>query len=209
MPNDLSDAIREALHANEIEAHDLIQPSLRDRPVRNLSRWLAPAAAAAITVLIVAGIGFVMTNHSHDHIASSSMDQVVGYVWRITAIVDSEGTASIPGDLPAQIAFTGDGYVIGHDTVNTLSGTYQETPDGYAMSPKVVSTMAFYGGGNPLRLRVVKGVDYMFFASTPPSAEDQPLVAVEAALDGATLTLRRDDVTLTLRRAGTQGNLGN
>ena len=211
MSSELSTSVREALRAGDIDAADLLRPDLL-RPVlrlrtpqrrARLSAALAVVAAVVVLALLPAMIASHHGRSSRGATGGSSISGAVGYRWRLTQLVDSQGKLSASSARPAQIGFTRDGYVLGDDTVNALQGIYHLEPGGYRVTDSA-SSAAGTTGGDPMQERTTRAVDDMFISTTTSLTDTPPPVMVQASRQGDTLTLHRGAVTLTLRRAGDQ-----
>lgn len=200
MSTDLQNAIREALHADDIDTADLRRPTLRVR-TRPGGRKVFAIAGAVVAVAAVAIALAVIPGGQDEHPATGdgALSGVVGYRWRVTEI-DESGipTLRVPASLHARVAFTRDGYVLGGDTVNALQANYRTVPGGYTVHNAVSSAVGT--AGMPLRRqRIVAAVDAMFFSS-----REGRRVTVGVFLIGNRLLLARGSVGVFLRRAGTQ-----
>jgi hypothetical protein len=209
MPADLPTAIRAALHANDISAADLRQPRLREAPARprRPGRLLATVASAAVVAALAVAISVVAANRtSGHHLAGGSVPLagIVGYRWQLVELHDQHGALAVPASIHASIAFTPDGYVLGHDSLNPVQAEYRAVSnDQYTVHQSdfgAVGSVPGLGPGAAIKQRVVGAVDEMFLTNLGSS------LLVTARAVGDTLTLQHDHVTLTLRRAGRQGN---
>jgi hypothetical protein len=205
MATDLEGAIRDALHADDISAEQLIHPTLREPDSRRPARMLAAAAAvvAVVGVAIVAAI--LVSGHRGDdrQAGTDPLAAALGYRWRVIQVADSHGSSPVSAPLDAQIGFTRDGYVLGDDTVNALQGEYRATSGGYAVRNSA-ETLVGSTRNDPLRNRLIAAVDAMFFSVVANPDETPPAVVIDMAVDGDRLTLHRGDTTLTLERVGPQ-----
>jgi hypothetical protein len=211
MPTDLPTAIREALHADEIDAMDLRQPVLRERrpPRSRTPRVLAAAAGAAVVVAVVAVVSVLGSNGhgSRTPTASGSgfLLGVAGYRWDVATVHDAHGQFRLPPSLDAWIGFTGDKHqVLGSNSVNALTGHLAPAPGGYQVTD-AGTTYAVYLGSDPIRQRTIEAVDAMFYTDAlDPDAQPRPVrVQVGLADNERTLTLSHGTVALALTRSGT------
>lgn len=162
--------------------------------------------ASAVVAVLVVGLVLAVVGSRGDGSggpAAGSLDNVIGYRWRVVHIVDSQGALSVPGSLHAEIGFTRDGHVSGDDTVNALSGNCEATADGYIVH-HVTSSAVGYVGGDPVHDRAVAAVDAMFTDVSEQGSLDVVRVGVSVA--GDTLILTRGEFTVTLQHAGTEAN---
>lgn len=208
MPTELTDAIRDALRAEQISAVDLRQPVLRERTRRRprAFRVLAATVSAAVVVAIALVLSIMESGQHGTPPAAPGGDAVagiVGYRWDVIGVQDEHGTISVPKSLGAEVGFTRDGHVFGDDTVNALQGRYRATPGGYRVQHGG-TTYVGYAGTDPIRQRVIAAVDGLFlaYAATPDSIPTPVTVAVH--LDGDRLSLRHGATTVILTRAGRQ-----
>lgn len=211
MPSDPSAAIRDALHADEVDATDLRQRVLREP---RDTGWRAPrvlaAAAAAAVVLVVVAVASILGSSGHASRTPTASGAgfllgVIGYRWDAATVHDAHGQFRVPTSFGTWIEFTRDKHqVLGSDSVNTLSGHLAPAPGGYQVTD-ASTTLVGYGGTDPIRQRTIAAVDAMFFTvATNPNAQPRPVrVSVRLYDDGRTLTLSHGAVALTLMRAGT------
>jgi hypothetical protein len=166
---------------------------------------LTAAAAAVSVILVAAAVSILLSGQpsGRGQAGGDPLAGVAGYRWRLIELIDTHGTLSAPASLPALIAFTHDGHVLGDDTVNALQGDYQPTPGGYTVR-QGGGTFVGAPQGDPIRSRIIAAVDAMFFSIVPNPDQTPPALTVDVKLTGDTLTLRHGDTSLTLRRAGTQ-----
>lgn len=205
MSADLETAIRGALHAGDITAADLRHPVLRERR-RFPSRPVVAIASAMAAVVVLAVALAVVAGRGGDHPAAGrngSLAGVVGHRWRVVGLTDPAGHLRVPVSLHAQVGFTRDGYVLGDDTLNALQANYRATADGYTVR-NFASSAVGSAGLPPQRARTVSAVDAMFTGSGEPGGTTPAQATVGVSVHGATLTLRRGPVTLTLHRSGSQ-----
>jgi DNA-directed RNA polymerase specialized sigma24 family protein len=214
MTSELPNAIRQALHADELAAADLRQPALRDAPPRRPgTRILAATGSAAAIATVAVVLAVVLPAHSGDRQSAGSagaLGGVVGHRWRVTGLHDAHGTLAVPTSLRAEVGFTRDGYVLGDDTVNALQGRYRETTDGYTLRDGG-TTLAAYAGKDPDRLRVIAAVDALFLVivDSVGSRQPAPTVRVAARFDGQRLTLERGGTVLSFTRSGPQADFAS
>jgi hypothetical protein len=205
---DLPDAIRDALHANEITAADLRQPMLRGQPrTRRGPRIAAAALSAAGVVALVVGITVVANHHGNTPVSGPatvstrpSVSSVVGYRWAVTQVRDAEGTVAVPAGSGAYIGFTRDGYLLANDTLNPMQANYELTDSGYRVDNAAVGLIGLGPGAESDWLRIIAGIDAVFV----PTISDPAPLSVTVRFEGDTLTLSHADVTLTLRKTGAQ-----
>lgn len=206
MPIDLPSAIRDALHAEDIDGEQLVHPTLREperhRPTHRL--FLTSAAVAVVAGIAVAVSMLVSgTQGTHRPAGANPLTGVVGYKWRVIGLDDAQGTMSVPASLQREIGFTSDGYVLGDDTVNALQANYHATRDGYSVHD-AGGTLAGYAGDDVIRTRVIAAVDAMFLSAVPGARRTASAVVVTVLLHGNSLALRRLGTGLRLERAGVQ-----
>jgi hypothetical protein len=161
---------------------------------------LPPTIAAAVVVLLAVTAALLVTGHqASDQPPTTGGAGFVGYRWKLVAIDDSHGHATVPGALHANIGFSRDGKIFGDDTVNGWSGVYRLTKDGFEV-PKAGGTDVGMPSGQSLRTRVVEAVDVCFITLTPHPGGVVPVARVSAHVHGDTLTLQVLTTTLTLVR---------
>jgi hypothetical protein len=133
-----------------------------------------------------------------------ALTAIIGYRWRVVEVVDSHGALSVPSALEARIGFSRDGYVLGKDTVNALQGNYELTNGDYRVRNGGTTLIAHQYDHD--RERIIAAVDAMFYSVGKPG-ESPPDLIVQARLEREQLSLKRDDITLTLERVGTQPDM--
>jgi hypothetical protein len=193
---ELETAIRDALHSRA----DTFVPHETELRSRRPRRWLPPTIAAAVVVLLAVTAALLVTRRTaSDQPPASSGTGFVGYRWKLVAIDDSHGHASVPGALHANIGFSRDGKIFGDDSVNAWSGVYRLTKDGYEVL-KAGGTDVGRLGGVSLRARVVAAIDACFYTAWIRPGPPYPPTRVQARVSGTTLTLKVAGTTLTLER---------
>ena len=191
MPTDLETAIRDALRAR---ADATVPREDALRPRRSGGRHLPLLAAAAIVLLAVTVALVVARRDTHPAPAGGSA-AFVGYRWDVVAVDSGSTHAGVPPGWNAYIAFGRHGDVMANDALNTLSGTYRVTADGYTVRD-MVSTAIGYDGRDPARVAVIFAVDAVLGGSGPHPAP------VSAQVHGTRLTLTVPGQTVFLTRAG-------
>ena len=204
--SELERVIRDALHADEIAAADLIHPTLRQPASRSVARLGAAITAAAVVVgVAVLAALLVVDRGGSDHSAAGSdaLAGIVGYRWQVTHIVDDQGALDVPTSLKPQVGFTHDGYILADDTLNALQANYTPTADGYE-ADSAGSSLVGSTGMDHITGRVVQAFDSVFQVIVSGLDDTPPPLFVTASLTDGTLTLQRDGVELTLARVGVQ-----
>ena len=102
----------------------------------------------------------------------------------------------------AWIDLRADGRATAFDGVNAINGSYQLTPGGFAARGGP-TTLAAYGGDDPVQLMVIRAMAAVFDCSLAPDAEP---TQVTARLIAGSLTLSVPQFTLNLRRTGPAGS---
>jgi hypothetical protein len=120
----------------------------------------------------------------------SPVIDAVGYTWRVTALRDRHGRLTIPGRLVADVSFDRSGEVVANDLVAPISGRFGLSGTGYIVSDTATGASGSADTASPTVVRVRAAVDAMVASN----------VQVTATLDGNTLTLQRNGITLTLQR---------
>jgi hypothetical protein len=169
----------------------------------------AAASVAAIAV-VLAAIGWSGNDGSGGTPAAggTAFADVLGYQWRVTGLVDSQGELAVTSPQGAMIGYTHHGYVVGNDSLNSLGGHYTADATGYTVTD-AASTLVGLAGGDPDRKRLISAVDAMFFVYTDSADRPAPDVHVVVTLDGDVLTLANGGTSLTLARDGEQSELSD
>jgi hypothetical protein len=192
MPTDLETAIRDALRAR---ADATVPREEAPRP-RRAGRHL-PLLAAAAVVLLAVTVALVVSRGGTNRAPAGGSAAFVGYRWNVVAVDSDSGSThvTVPPTWNAYIAFGRHGDVMANDALNTLSGTYRVTADGYTVRD-MVSTAIGYDGRDPARVAVIFAVDAVLGGSGPHPAP------VTAQVRGTRLTLTVPGQTVVLIRAG-------
>ena len=189
---------------------DLPTPSRR-------SRWAVPILAAA-GVLAVVAVGIQLARHRDQPAplavaplpAASPGVVSAGYVgsrWRLTAVTDRRGTTEIPASLRAWLDLATNGKLVASDGINAVNADFQTTRTGFDVYSGY-TTLAGYGGNDPVQLAAIAGIDAMSMnppatssASSNASAEPPTHVTVLAA-DRQRLNVQAGGVRLAFVRSG-------
>jgi hypothetical protein len=211
MHTDLDTAIRDALHEREIGYDDLRYPELR-APRRRFGGVAAAATAVAAVAAVAAVLAAVSwpdggTGGGGTRAAGGGFGDVLGYQWKVSALVDADGELAVPHPEGAMIGFTHHGYVVGDDSVNSIGAHYAATATGYSVTDAATTLVAC--DCEPDRARVIAAVDAMFFATWDGEGPHAPAVDVAVQVSGDMLTLSANGVTLTLTRDGEQPELSD
>jgi heat shock protein HslJ len=195
MPTDLEAAIRDALRARA-DATVPYETAVRPRPPKRHLPLLA--AAAAVVAVLALAIALVVARGSTHRTPAAGSAAFAGYRWNVVTVdADSGGThVSVPSTWHAYIAFGRDGHVQADDALNTLSGAYRVTADGYTVHD-MVSTAMGYDGRDPARTAVILALDSVLGGTGPHPTP------VTAQVHGTRLTLTVPGTVVRLTRAGT------
>ena len=176
---------------------------------RRLPGFVAVAAAAASVAAIAAVLVAVTWKDDGGGgggggvpAAGGGFAEVLGYQWRVTGLVDTDGELSVPNAHGAMIGFTQHGDVVGNDSVNSVGAHYEAAVGGYSVRGAAM-TLVGYAGDDPDRMRLIAAVNAMFLNESAPQRPN----VVSVTVDGDTLTLVSGSVTLTLARGGEQPEL--
>lgn len=203
---ELERVIRDALHREQITAAELLQPTLR-QPRPRPGRLFAVVAAAAAVAIVAAVLAVFAArgNRTNNPAAGDSLAGVVGFRWQVTHLVDARGGLDVPASLHAEMGFTRDGYVLGDDSVNTMSVQYTATEDGYSVGPAGSSLVGYAGSPGSVQTRTKDAVDALFFdLSSSVIRNSSPFTVTVTLDDQGVLTLEHADTQLTLARIGPQ-----
>lgn len=126
-------------------------------------------AAAAVAVAVPAITGAV----SGPNTSASSPSASAGYVgssWRLTSVAEKASSVTIPADIGAQMNLLPDGQILVDDGVNTVSGRFTTTADGFEVRG-FTSTTVGYGGKNPIRLAAIAAVRALVGDTAAPARD--------------------------------------
>lgn len=206
---ELERVIRDALRSDQIAESDLIHRALRDPRPRTRRRFAAVVAAAAAVAVIAVLIAVLVAdrgNRTQPPAGDDPLAGVVGYRWQVTHVVDPLGSVDMPSSLTADVGFTGNGYVLGDDTVNSLQAKYTPATGGYEVRGTVTSAVGSVGL-DPIQKRTIAAVDALFLVTDSDSSGAASLIVQVTLADTGVLTLEHGGFQVTLTRAGPQPDL--
>lgn len=122
-----------------------------------LMRSLPLSMAVAVLVCVAAaGCGTA----ANVHLPKSAPDAKAGFAgheWQVGAIGHAGKVTPIPARYAVSLQFTLNGVFISYDSVNSQSGLYQPTSDGFTVS-HLITTLADYGGHNPVVILAISAI---------------------------------------------------
>jgi hypothetical protein len=145
------------------ELRDLMTSAASEFPVRGHPRDLRRAvarrrlrgfAAAAVGVAAAILVAVLVWPSSNAAVSVASDSSYIGGTWRLTNVVHGTVSTSIPAGLGATMELMSSGQFLASDSVNSLSGSYTASADGFKPHHVVTSAVG-YIGRDPHRLAAI------------------------------------------------------
>jgi hypothetical protein len=137
---------------------------LRRAVVRRRLRGFAVAVAGVAAAVLVAVLVWPSSNTV---VSVTSDSRYIGITWRLTNVVHGTVSTSIPADVGAWMKLMPSGQILVSDSVNSLSGSYTVTADGFKPHNVVISAVGFIGR-DPHQLAAIAALDTM---ATAPAGD--------------------------------------
>jgi hypothetical protein len=164
------------------------------KPMKRIGKSLCMSIAAAALVSVAAAGCATNASGAPPKSAPAAGAGFAGFIWQVIAIKHSGTETPVPARYDAYLTFTPNGQFLANEPVNSHSGTYRETADGFTTSD-LISTAVGYAGNDPVTLLAISAI----------SAFDNGVHAT-VKLTGDRLAVTVDGYLLTCQRDGKQAN---
>lgn len=154
------------------------------------------AAAVAVAVPMVSGSSPGPARGAP--LTATPGTDYVGGSWRLTSVAEGAKTITIPADIGAQMDLLPDGQILVNDGVNTLSGRFTKSADGFEVRD-VITTLVVYGGRDPHRLAAIAALDTLALGHPGQSSRARDTVL---SADQTRLVVQAGAFRLTFEQAG-------
>jgi hypothetical protein len=170
---------------------------VRQRMIRRRRVTVGLAAAIGAAVIVGLAVPAVVSGPATPVPAAGSA-AYVGSAWRLTTVAQGSTTTVIPASVGAVVEFTLKGEIFIFDGVNSVTGSYVKSADGFDVPPNVISTAVGYSGQNPRRLAAITAMDTITGRSGQPGPAKDTVVSVTRT----GLIIQAGPYRLTFERAG-------
>jgi hypothetical protein len=198
---------RELIHAAEEFPVRGWPVDVQRRVVRR--RLITAGFALAVGVVAAAGVAVVVPvvtgwSSGPDRAVAPAFTASADYVgsgWRLTSVAEGANSTAIPADVGARMDLLPDGRILVDNGVNTLSGSFTKTADGFEVRD-VGSTFVLYGGSDPHRLAAKAALNTLAYGNPDGVTPSSPAQDTVVSADGTRLVVQAGALRLTFERTG-------
>ena len=198
---------RQLLHATEgfplrgpaVDLHRRVVH--RRRITAGLALTLSLTAVAGLVAMLPLITAWVSGPDRAEPPVYSAGAGYVGSSWRLRAVAEGTTSTGIPADVGARMDLFPDGRIIVDNGVNTLTGTFATTSDGFEVR-NVGSTFVLYGGRDAPRLAAIAALNTLTYGNRDGTTASSPARTTVVSTDGPGLVLQSGSFRLTFDRAG-------
>jgi heat shock protein HslJ len=162
--------------------------------MKRITGFLPISIAVAVLVSVAATGCATIAGGAAPTAAPDAQTGFAGYKWQVVAIGQAGKETPIPARYAVYLLFAPHGQFVANEPVNTHSGTYRQSGDGFTTSD-MVSTLVGYAGHDPVVLLSVGAI----------SAFDNAIQA-KVHLTGDRLAVTVGGYLLTCQRDGRQAD---
>ncbi|UQU63776.1 hypothetical protein COUCH_33100 [Couchioplanes caeruleus] len=162
---------------------------------------LGLTAVAGIAAMLPVMTGWMAEPDRGGPAAYSARADYVGSGWDLTGVAEGTTATDIPAGVGARLDLVPDGRIVIYNGVNTLSGTFTRTADGFEVRD-VGSTFALYGGDDARRLAAIAALNTVAYGNRDGTTASGPARTTVLGTPGSQLVLQAGSFRLTFDRAG-------